>query len=219
MTKPENPYLAAREADESRFGSFAARESIWRYCAFLFGAIALGSVATNAWMVQQPKQVPWPILYDSLGRVMAAGFDQQVTDKQMLLLKRTVMQDLVINLRSVTTDGIAQKGYVDRVYAHLAEGSPAQHFVNEYYSADPPFQRASKEIVGVEVKSVLPISDKTYMVEWIETTRDLYGAITKAEQWKGSFTVAVSTGTDEKIARLNPLGMFIVQCSWNTVPK
>ena len=43
--------------------------------------------------------------------------------------------------------------------------------------ADPPFKRAETEIVSVEVKSVLPTSDRSYEVEWAETTRDLYGTV------------------------------------------
>ena len=65
---------------------------------------------------------------------------------------------------------------IDRVYAQIASGSAAQTFISDYYRGDPPFKRAETETVSVEVKSVLPTSDRTYEVEWVETTRDLYGA-------------------------------------------
>lgn len=219
-TKEHQPWLAALEVDESRYTRAATRESTWRYVAFVLMAILAVSVGLNAWGPHKPTVVPWPILYDSLGRVLAAGSNQQqVTASQMSLLKEAAMKDFVIQLRSVTTDGIAQKGYVNRVYAHLGDNSPAKQFVHEYYRAGPPFERAQKEIVGVEVRSALPESDKTYIVEWIETTRDLYGAITARDLWKGSFTFAMSPKVDEKVASLNPLGMFIVQAGWNKVQE
>ena len=76
----------------------------------------------------------------------------------------------------VTTDGVAQRKAIDRVYAQIANATPAHTFVTEFYRADPPFQRAQTETVAVEVKSVLATSDRTYEIEWEETTRDLYGA-------------------------------------------
>ena len=87
----------------------------------------------------------------------------------------------------VTTDAIAQRKAIDRVYAHIASGSHAQNFISEFYRSDPPFKRAQTDTVAVEVKSVLPTSDRTYEVEWIETTRDLYGTIKSRDHWKGSF--------------------------------
>jgi type IV secretory pathway TrbF-like protein len=38
-------------------------------------------------------------------------------------------------------------------------------FVSEYYRGDPPFKRAETETVSVEVKSVLPTSDRSNEVE------------------------------------------------------
>jgi len=67
------------------------------------------------------------------------------------------------------------------------------------------------------VKSVLPTSDRTVEVEWIETTRDLYGTVKTEERWKGSFTIAVSPPSDERLARVNPLGVYVTNASWTRV--
>jgi hypothetical protein len=70
-------------------------------------------------------------------------------------------------------------------YAHIASGIYAQNFIREFYRSDPPFKRAQTDTVAVEAKSVMPTSDRTYEVEWIETTRDLYGTIKSTDHWKG----------------------------------
>jgi type IV secretory pathway TrbF-like protein len=77
-------------------------------------------------------------------------------------LKRSNIFNWVENLRTDTTDGVSQRKAIDRVYAQIASGSEAQTFVSEYYRGDPPFNRAETETVSVEVKSVLPTSDRTY---------------------------------------------------------
>ena len=71
--------------------------------------------------------------------------------------------------------------------------------------------------MAVEVRSVLATSDRTYEVDWEETTRDLYGAIKSREHWKGSFTIALKPPKDERIIRVNPLGLYIVDASWTKV--
>jgi type IV secretory pathway TrbF-like protein len=112
---------------------------------------------------------------------------------------------------------VAQRKAIDRVYAQIASATPAQTFVTEFYRAASPFQRAQTESVAVEVKSVLATSDRTYEIEWDETTRDLYGAIKSAEHWKGSFTIAINPPKDERNIRINPLGLYIVNASWTKV--
>ena len=117
----------------------------------------------------------------------------------------------------VTTDGIAQRRAIDRVYAHIASGTNAQAFISEFYRNDPPFKRAQTGTVSVEVKSVLPTSDRSFEVDWIETSRDLYGNVNSTDHWKGSFTVALNPPTEERQARINPLGLYVTAASWAKV--
>jgi type IV secretion system protein VirB5 len=117
----------------------------------------------------------------------------------------------------VSTDAVAQRKAIDRVYAHIASGSEAQKFVSDYYREDPPQKRAQSETVTVEVKSVLPTSDRTLEVDWIETTRDLYGSVKAQERWKGAFTLAITPPSEERMARINPLGLYVTNGSWTRV--
>ena len=58
---------------------------------------------------------------------------------------------------------------------------------------------------------------RTYEVDWSETSRDLYGTVKTRDRWKGSFTIALDPPTDERLARINPLGIYIIQASWSKV--
>ena len=117
----------------------------------------------------------------------------------------------------MTTDPIAQRKAIDRVYAHLAMGSEAQAFVTAFYRADPPQKRGQTQTVSIDVKSVLPNSNRTYEIEWIETTHDLNGGIVSTDHWKGSFTIALNPPTEERLMRVNPLGIYVTDAAWTKV--
>jgi type IV secretion system protein TrbE len=56
-----------------------------------------------------------------------------------------------------------------------------------------------------------------YVHRCVETTRDLYGAVKGQDRWKGAFTMAVNPPTDERTARVNPLGLYVTNASWTKV--
>jgi len=213
---PEHPYIAARHEWDERYGGIIARAKHWRVAALLAGGTAFLAVGGLLWSAAHSRVVPFVVLVDRLARPVAAGVADETTANDDRL-KRAALFGWIENLRSVTTDGVAQRKAVDRVYSQIANATPAHSFVTDFYRADPPFQRAQTETVAVEVRSVLATSDRTYEVEWDETSRDLYGAIKSQERWKGSFTIALNPPKDESIIRVNPLGLYIVNASWTKV--
>jgi type IV secretion system protein VirB5 len=160
--------------------------------------------------------VPFVVVTDNLGRPVASGLADQAStaDEQ---LKRSTVIEWVENLWLVTTDGIAQRRAIDRVYAHIASGSPAQTFISDFYRAGQPFTRAQTETVSVDVQSILQDSEETFEIEWLETIRDLYGAVKEKDRWKGAFSIALNPPKDERLARINPLGVYVTQASWSRV--
>src|SRR3954447_12302814 len=215
-TIEHNPYLVARREWDERYGDLISRARNWRTMALLSGLGALGATGGVVWLSARSRDVPFLVLMSSLGRPVASGMAEQASAADDRL-KRAEILNWVENLRLVTTDPVAQRKAIDRVYAHIASGSHAQTFISEFYRNDPPFKRAQTDTVAVEVRSVLPTSDRTYELEWIETTRDLYGTVKAADHWKGSFSIALSPPTDEATARKNPLGLYVTQTSWSRV--
>jgi type IV secretion system protein VirB5 len=164
---PENPYLAARHEWDERYGGLITRARHWRVAALLASAVAFLAVAGLVWSAAHARVVPFVVLVDQLARPVASGAADETTANDDRL-KRAVLFSWIENLRMVTTDGVAQRKAIDRVYAQIANATPAQTFVTEFYRADQPFQRAQTETVAVEVRSVLATSDRTYEVEWEE---------------------------------------------------
>jgi type IV secretion system protein VirB5 len=211
-----NPYLAARREWDERYGDLISRARNWRVVAFLCAATALFETCGMIALALRSKVVPYIVAVDSLGRVAASGIVEQasIADDRM---RRAALFQWIEDLRSVTTDGVAQRRAIDRVYSYIASGSPAQTFISEFYRSDPPQKRALTQTVSVDVQSVLPTSDQTYEIEWLETVRDLQGQIQSQDRWKGAFTIVVHPPEEERLLRVNPLGIFITNASWSKV--
>jgi type IV secretion system protein VirB5 len=216
MTEPHNPYLAARREWDERYGDLITRARNWRTLAAICALTTLVATAGLMWTVARSRIVPFVVLMDNLGRPLASGIAEQATANDDRLKRASVLA-WVEDLRLVTTDGIAQRKAIDHVYSQIASGSEAQTFISEFYRSGPPFKRAQTETVSVEVNSVLPTSNRTFEVDWVETTRDLYGAVKATDRWKGSFSIALNPPTDERLARINPLGVYITNVSWAKV--
>jgi len=211
-----NPYLDARKEWDERYGSLISRANNWRRAAFAALLIALLETGGLIALAMKSKVVPYVVAIDSLGRTVASGPAEQTTaadDK----LKRAALFHWVSDLRTVTIDGVAQRKAIDRVYTMIANGSPAQIEVGDFYRLAPPHERAQARTVDVEVKAVFATSERTYQVEWTETIRALSGQVESEERWKGSFTITVNPPTDERLIRLNPLGIYVTNVSLSRV--
>jgi len=207
-----NPYLAARREWDERYGDLITRARNWRTLAVICAVTTLVATGGLMWLSAHSRIVPFVVLVDNLGRPLASGIAEQATVNDDRLKRASVLA-WVGDLRLVTSDGVAQRKAIDHVYAQIASGSQAQAFVSDFYRAIPPFKRAQIETVSIDVNSVLPTSDRTFEVDWVETTRDLYGAVKATDRWKGSFSVALNPPTDERLARINPLGVYVTNVS------
>ena len=211
-----SPYLAARREWDERYGSLITRARHWRIAAVLALAVALVAMCGLIALSTKAKVIPYVVAIDNLGRVLAAGPADQASRADDRL-KRSALFQWMSDLRTVTTDGVAQRKAIDRVYSMIANGSPAQVEIGDFYRNDPPFDRAQKRTVEVDVKAVFPVSDRTYQVEWTEIVRGLSGQIESQDNWKGSVTIAISPPNDERLIRVNPLGIYVTNVSWSKV--
>ena len=117
----------------------------------------------------------------------------------------------------MTSDGLAQRKAIDRVYAMVGSGTAAQTLITEFYRANQPFERANKETVQVDVNTILSTTEHTYEVDWTETVRDPSGGVISVGRWKAILTVAINPPTDENALPVNPFGIYIMNVNWSKV--
>ena len=108
MDSLHNPYLAARREWDERYGDLITRAKNWRLMAASCSLIALVAATGIVWLSLRSHVVPFVVLVDNLGRPIASGVaDQTSLDDDRL--KRSNIFGWVENLRTVTTDGVAQR--------------------------------------------------------------------------------------------------------------
>jgi type IV secretion system protein VirB5 len=206
-----NPYLNARREWDERYGDALARAKNWRMAAFASLAIAGVAVLGITYIGAQSKIKPFVVAIDKIGNPIAMA--QPVTGGA---INQRIVEAQVANwlwtARSVLSDHAAQKILIDRVYTML--GSDAAGYLNQYYSAHPPFGY----VANVTITSVLPISGNTYQINWDEATVK-NGQPQPVQHWKANITTArdPKLADNPRVMLDNPLGLFIKNITWTPV--
>jgi type IV secretory pathway TrbF-like protein len=204
----DNPYLSAREWNE-RYGDYIARARSWRWAAFAALAVSLVLAIGVVWQAGQSKVVPYVVEVDKLGDAVAVARADRAapTDERVV---KAQLAAWIVDVRSVSSDPLAQKSALSRSYAMTA--ATATIFLNDYYQQHSPFGQS--RTVAVSVDAVLPVSKQTYQLQWSEDARDLQGGDLATTHWLASIAVAFDPPTDERGILTNPLGLYITGISW-----
>jgi|HubBroStandDraft_5_1064220.scaffolds.fasta_scaffold00022_24 type IV secretory pathway TrbF-like protein len=205
----DNPYLSARREWNERYGDYIARARNWRWAAFAALAVSLVLAVGVVWQAAQSKVVPYVVEVDKLGDAVAVARADRAAPADVRVIKAQLAA-WIVDVRSVSSDPLAQKSALSRSYAMIA--ATATIFLNDYYRQHSPF--GQNRTVAVSVDAVLPVSKQTYQLQWSEDVRDLQGRDLTTAHWLASITVAFDPPTDERGVLSNPLGLYITGISW-----
>ena len=217
----ENPYLSARRTWNEHVGSVVSSRQTWQVVGILSLLIALAGVGGVIHIGSQSKFIPYVVQVDKMGQTLAAG-PVTAADKADPRIIHATVADFINNARMVTPDVALQRKAVFKVYSVLSPNDPATAKTNEWLNGNAdasPFKRAAKEMVNIEITSVIPQSPDTWQVDWTETTRDRQGAL-KGQPVPMRALVTVYTAeptsqtTDEQL-RNNPMGIYVRDYSWS----
>jgi type IV secretory pathway TrbF-like protein len=205
----DNPYVSARREWNERYGDYIARARSWRWAAFAALAISLVLAIGVVWQAAQSKVVPYVVEVNKLGDAIAVARADRAATADVRVIKGQLAA-WIVDVRSVSSDPLAQKSALSRSYAMTA--ATATIFLNDYYRQHSPFGQS--RTVAVSVDAVLPVSKQTYQLQWSEDARDLQGRDLATTHWLASVTVAFDPPTDERGVLNNPLGLYITGISW-----
>lgn len=212
-TAPENPYLAARQEWNERYGSYVKAAAAWRIVGVTGMLLAVISTSYALYQSSQVRLVPYIVEVDRLGTAVNAGFPQQIEYADARVVRAT-LGNFMSNFRSVTPDAVVQKGYIDRTYAMLRTSDPATEKINGWFRSNSPFDKARAATVAVEVNNIVPLSNQSYQVDWTEYERDRKGKETGVRRFRAVATVVLTPPQDEAVIRLNPIGLYIRDLDW-----
>lgn len=217
----ENPYLTARRTWNEHVNSIVSSRQTWQMIGILSLLIALAAVGGLIYIGSQSKFIPYVIEVDKLGQQLAAGPVTASYKTDPRILKATV-SSFIEDARTVTPDAALQRKAVFSVYAHLAPNDPATAKMNEWLNGtaeSSPFSRAAKEMVSIDITSVLPQTQDTWQVDWSETSRDRQGVLkSKSVHMRALvtiYTIETTSQTPEEQIRNNPLGIYVRDFSWS----
>lgn len=216
-----SPFLDSQQKISNINERIIASKNWWQIVSVSCLIITLTSLCGMIYFATQSKYIPYIVQVDKLNNIQAAGVAKPTTVADPLLLK-SIVSSFISDARLVTPDVTLQKRAIWRIYAHLNSADPATTKMNEWLNGSPektPFARSKKEMVSIEVTSILMESDNTYLVHWVEKTRDRTGNYVKQpENFRGSFTLykAEYLNDDESIID-NPLGIFIKDFNWSKI--
>ena len=210
---PENPYLAARQEWNERYGSYVQAAAAWRIVGITSLMMAVIGFSYALYQSTQVKLVPYLVEVDRHGTAVSAGFPQQLEYADQRVVRAT-LGTFIANFRSVTPDTVVQKQYIDRTYAHLRDNDPATEKVNAWFRSNSPFDRARKITVAIEATSIVPLSSQTYQIDWAEYERDRQGKELGLRRFRGIASVTLTPPQDEAVIRLNPIGLYLKDFDW-----
>jgi len=193
--------------------SHIQREALWQRVALLALGVALLCAGGMAYLGAQNKLIPYVVAVDKLGTAVAVqpASKASITDSRII---RAQLAAWIEAVRSIYQDAGAERVNLKAAYAMIRCNDGAYQALNEYFSQQDPFKRAESEGVSVEISTVLPISEKTWQVQWRETVHSSKGEIMKETPMQANITVAISPPTDEATLLVNPMGVYITQFNW-----
>lgn len=212
-TAPENPYLAARQEWNERYGTYVRSAAGWRIVGITGMAMATIGFSYALFQSTQVKLVPYVVEVDKLGTAASAGFPQQIEYADTRVVRAT-LGSFVSNFRSVTPDAVVQKQYIDRTYALLRTSDPATEKVNAWFRSNSPFEKARAATVSIEVNNIVALSSQSFQIDWTEFERDRKGKEAAVRRFRGIATVTLTPPQDEGVIRLNPIGLYLRDFDW-----
>lgn len=218
MATVDSGYIGAQATWNERI-NFCERSSrrAWQITKLL-AVVTAFSLFVSAWVVLRSNRRLVSVIgiNEVTGQTVFSGVahDRPTSNPA---LERGALTTWIERWRFVSTDREEQKQAVEEVvYSHIAEGSPARAAIDDWYRSNPPQERSKGGTVTVEVRNVLPTGDRTYEADWVEH-KWAGGAEASHEHWRGAFSVARAAPTDERMLRLNPLGLYVTVANWSLV--
>lgn len=204
-----NLYLESKKQWNERYGSYIDRERKWQKISFISLALtclfAIGFIILST----QTKLVPYVVEVDRQGRTYEVIQAEKIRVPDERIIKANLFQ-FINDLRMITIDSILQKLAITRVFSFVKDDSAAKKYILSYYQDNPPAKRASEAIVQVEVVQILPLSENTWKIDWIETTTTNEGILKSRISYSATVNIVIGGEVNTNTILYNPAGLYIL---------
>ncbi|HAW6249031.1 TPA: conjugal transfer protein TrbF [Legionella pneumophila] len=175
----DNPYLNAKRAWNVHTAGLMKSLQVWQLVGLSSLLITLAAVGGLISIGSQSKFIPLVFQQDANGNTLSVTRADRV-GQPSIDDYRAAAAHFIENIRMVSADVELQKKAVFQVYSYLNQNDAALNKVQEFYNdkqRSNPFERAAREVVNIEIRSVLQESENTWQVDWVETVRNRDGTV------------------------------------------
>jgi type IV secretion system protein VirB5 len=209
---PTNPYDRAKAEWDDRIGSSVAQAYNWRKIAFC--AIGLCFILSGGLIYQSTKSqvIPYIVEVDGSGATQVAG---AANDSKHVPQEKEVkyfLSQFIQKTRSLPMDPVVYRQNLDSSYVCMEQ--EASKKFNTLMKQENAAEKIGRQTIQVNIKVVIPISDKNFQVRWTETIYE-NGSLKESNNMTGLFMLSFGQPKDEKEIMQNPLGIFIKDLSWS----
>ena len=193
----------------------------WQITAFIALGIATFAIFGQIQASHRPSLVPYVVVVDKLGQTQNLGVPARLdgASPATVVAVQYQLRQFVQAFRGVVYDpGYETKLITEYVRPFIQSGSPAGRAIEDFYKINDPykFERDRRSTVDVNVDEPVPQTASTYELHWIETIKDSNGNALSKTEWKGFATIELHEVSSAQM-RLNPLGMYVKQITWQNV--
>ncbi len=183
----------------------------WRLCAILGLVSALVACLGIAYIGSQAKTVPFLVVmsddYRPVGIAVPSNQNIGIKDERVI---KSIMAHWIKLLRGVSSDLAYQEKLVNDLANFVERGSNAFNKIQEYVSHPElsPFVKGKNGTVDIRISNVIKITDVTYQVDWVETSRELRGGDTQESTYRGNITFGFLRVIPPQTVLVNPIGLI-----------
>lgn len=179
---------------------------LWIIVSIILLIYTLGSIWGWIYAINLPKTIPMVIEVAPWGEAKNAGDVStysygtiQVPEKS----REWQIKDFIKKLRSISSDGTVVYDNATQLFYMITRN--CEERVKEALRNPDVFALVGKKQVSVVFESIIRVSEKSYQVDWIETTT---GEGSGRRRYRGVFTIELLEPS-KKHRDINPLGIFL----------
>ena len=211
-----DPFLMGRTEAAERYGHLSKNAAQWRTVSLILILICAICVFTIIRISATRTVVPYIVQVDAHGYEIAIAPVAPANVDARLVMARIARY--VHALRTVYNDVHAQTELMNFVHLTTPANTPAERRYREYYLENNPIEIAKTEMIVVTVNTILPLSEGKWQCEWTEQRLDVKnGQNIGRSLYRGIFDVAINTPASMRDVLNNPLGIFIIDFTYQNI--
>jgi type IV secretion system protein TrbF len=210
----QNPYINGAEGRKEwndRYMNLSKAIRNWQIAFLSTSIITILLTLTVAKLATQSKIQPY-VVETNGGVPYTIKKVTSISVKDQILINYVVNQ-FIINAKTILNDSEAEKNLLDKVYAYSAENT--LNFLQDFYAKNNPFRLATNCTLSVNIINAMPLSQNTWQVTWDETKRSPNnGTILEITRWMANITYKFGE-VNTKFINENPFGIYITDVTWS----